>query len=128
MKENNKMLLDVNEKPPILKWILLSLQHVFAMFGATILVPILVNTAVGASDNPIIIIIGPTTIGGNSLLIHFLPISLIINTTNTYTSPTAIIAVNTLDFPLFANPTIIGEINANELPKYTGLFPLVQMI
>lgn len=45
MKENNKMLLDVNEKPPILKWILLSLQHVFAMFGATILVPILVNTA-----------------------------------------------------------------------------------
>lgn len=48
MKENNKMLLDVNEKPPILKWILLSLQHVFAMFGATILVPILVNTASGS--------------------------------------------------------------------------------
>ena len=48
MKENNKMLLDVNEKPPILKWVLLSLQHVFAMFGATILVPILVNTASGS--------------------------------------------------------------------------------
>ena len=48
MKKNNKMLLDVNEKPPILKWILLSLQHVFAMFGATILVPILVNTALGS--------------------------------------------------------------------------------
>lgn len=48
MKENNKMLLDVNEKPPILKWILLSLQHVFAMFGSTILVPILVNTASGS--------------------------------------------------------------------------------
>ena len=48
MKKNNKMLLDVNEKPPILKWILLSLQHVFAMFGATILVPILVNTASGS--------------------------------------------------------------------------------
>lgn len=48
MKENNKMLLDVNEKPPILKWILLSLQHAFAMFGATILVPILVNTASGS--------------------------------------------------------------------------------
>lgn len=47
MKKNNKMLLDVNEKPPVLKWILLSLQHVFAMFGATILVPILVNTASG---------------------------------------------------------------------------------
>ena len=48
MKENNKMLLDVNEKPPILKWVLLSLQHVLAMFGATILVPILVNTASGS--------------------------------------------------------------------------------
>ncbi len=32
---------DTNEKPPILKWIPLSIQHVFAMFGATILVPIL---------------------------------------------------------------------------------------
>ena len=42
------MLLGVNDKPPLLKWILLSLQHVFAMFGATILVPILVNKAVGS--------------------------------------------------------------------------------
>ncbi len=48
MKKNSKMLLDVNDKPPILKWILLSLQHVFAMFGATILVPILVNQAAGS--------------------------------------------------------------------------------
>lgn len=32
---------DTNEKPPVLKWIPLSIQHVFAMFGATILVPIL---------------------------------------------------------------------------------------
>ena len=47
MKGNNKMLLDVNDKPPVLKWILLSLQHVFAMFGATILVPILVNQQAG---------------------------------------------------------------------------------
>ena len=28
-------------RPPLGKWIPLSLQHVFAMFGATILVPIL---------------------------------------------------------------------------------------
>ena len=41
------MLYDVNEKPPIAKWIILALQHVFAMFGATILVPILVNSAAG---------------------------------------------------------------------------------
>lgn len=45
--KNNKMLVNVNERPPLFKWILLSLQHVFAMFGATILVPILVNEAVG---------------------------------------------------------------------------------
>lgn len=46
--KNNKMSLDVNDKPPLLKWLLLSLQHVFAMFGATILVPILVNKAAGS--------------------------------------------------------------------------------
>lgn len=47
-KKNSKMLLDTNDKPPLLKWILLSLQHVFAMFGATILVPILVNSKAGS--------------------------------------------------------------------------------
>lgn len=46
--KNSKMLLDVNDKPSLLKWLLLSLQHVFAMFGATILVPILVNKAAGS--------------------------------------------------------------------------------
>lgn len=42
-----KLLLDVNEKPEIAKWIILAIQHVFAMFGATILVPILVNSTAG---------------------------------------------------------------------------------
>lgn len=46
--KSSKMLLNVNDKPPLLKWLLLSLQHVFAMFGATILVPILVNKAAGS--------------------------------------------------------------------------------
>lgn len=45
--EKSKMILDVNEKPPIAKWIILAIQHVFAMFGATILVPILVNATAG---------------------------------------------------------------------------------
>lgn len=45
--EKKKLLLDVNEKPTIAKWIILALQHVFAMFGATILVPILVNSTAG---------------------------------------------------------------------------------
>ena len=45
--EETKLLLDVHEKPPAIKWVILALQHVFAMFGATILVPIMVNTAAG---------------------------------------------------------------------------------
>ncbi len=45
--EKNRMILDVNEKPSISKWIILAFQHVFAMFGATILVPILVNAGAG---------------------------------------------------------------------------------
>lgn len=43
-----KMNYDVEEVPPLGKWIVLAIQHVFAMFGATILVPILVNEAAGA--------------------------------------------------------------------------------
>lgn len=35
------LIYDVNQKPTLGKWILLALQHVLAMFGATVLVPIL---------------------------------------------------------------------------------------
>ncbi len=45
--KNKKLIMDVHEKPKPLIWIILSIQHVFAMFGATVLVPILVNTAAG---------------------------------------------------------------------------------
>lgn len=38
---NQKIRMDIHDKPAILPWILLSFQHLFAMFGATILVPIL---------------------------------------------------------------------------------------
>ena len=31
----------IDQKPPLKKWIPLSFQHVFAMFGATVLVPLL---------------------------------------------------------------------------------------
>ena len=47
MKES-KMTYDIEEMPPLGKSIILALQHLFAMFGATILVPILVNSAAGA--------------------------------------------------------------------------------
>ncbi len=45
--KSKSMTYNVNEKPPVAKWIILAIQHVFAMFGATILVPILVNSAAG---------------------------------------------------------------------------------
>ena len=47
MEKTSNLILDVNEKPSIGKWIILAFQHVFAMFGATILVPILVNAGAG---------------------------------------------------------------------------------
>lgn len=46
--KNKRLLLDVNERPGIIKWIILAFQHVFAMFGATVLVPILVNQGIQA--------------------------------------------------------------------------------
>ncbi len=46
MKES-KMTYDIEEMPPLGKSIILAFQHLFAMFGATILVPILVNAAAG---------------------------------------------------------------------------------
>ena len=46
--ENVKLIYDTNEKPPLGEWIILALQHVIAMFGATILVPMLVNKAAHA--------------------------------------------------------------------------------
>ena len=45
--KKQKMMYDVEEFPPKGKAIVLAFQHLFAMFGATILVPILVNAAAG---------------------------------------------------------------------------------
>ena len=61
--EESRMTLNVNEKPPVAKWLILSLQHVFAMFGATILVPILVNGAAGAEVLPIPVALVASGIG-----------------------------------------------------------------
>lgn len=36
-----RRVIEVDERPPLLVTIPLSLQHLFAMFGATVLVPIL---------------------------------------------------------------------------------------
>lgn len=48
MKEKTDLIYDTHEIPTTGKWIILALQHVFAMFGATILVPLLVNQAAGS--------------------------------------------------------------------------------
>ncbi len=47
---NERIILDVHERPKkIASWIFMSLQHVFAMFGATVLVPILTGLPVGVT-------------------------------------------------------------------------------
>lgn len=51
--KKKKLLYDTYEKPPALQWLILALQHVFAMFGATVLAPILINQAAGAEVIPI---------------------------------------------------------------------------
>ena len=48
VEENSNMMLGTGDKPTTLRWVLLAIQHVCAMFGATILVPIVVNTTAGA--------------------------------------------------------------------------------
>ena len=67
--EETKMEIGINEKPSIGKWIILALQHVFAMFGATILVPILVNTATG--DTVLTIPVALVTSGIGTLIYIF---------------------------------------------------------
>jgi len=48
--EQKKLLIEIDEKPSSLgKWFLLSLQHVFGMFSATILVPLLTGLDIGVA-------------------------------------------------------------------------------
>lgn len=44
-----KLLIGIDEKPKPLQWFLLSFQHVFAMFGATVLVPILTGMPISVA-------------------------------------------------------------------------------
>ena len=45
----NNAIYDVHEKPPFWTWFGLSLQHLFSMFGATVLVPLLVGLNPGVA-------------------------------------------------------------------------------
>ncbi|HLR91445.1 MAG TPA: solute carrier family 23 protein [Atopostipes sp.] len=49
MIEEKSLLLDVDEKPKFIPGLFLSFQHVFAMFGATILVPILTGLPIAVA-------------------------------------------------------------------------------
>lgn len=49
MEKETKLLLDVQDKPQPAQWALLSFQHVFAMFGATVLVPIITGFPVSVA-------------------------------------------------------------------------------
>lgn len=49
MLEEKSMLIDVDEKPEFWTGILLSFQHVFSMFGATILVPIITGLPISVA-------------------------------------------------------------------------------
>ncbi|MEG0275397.1 MAG: solute carrier family 23 protein [Coprobacillus sp.] len=49
MNEEKTLIVDVNEKPAGWQWLFLSFQHVFAMFGATILVPTLTGFPVSVA-------------------------------------------------------------------------------
>lgn len=71
MSENSNMLLGVKDKPPAVNWILLAIQHVCAMFGATILVPIVVNTTVGSDVLSIPVALVTSGIG-TSFTLHVL--------------------------------------------------------
>ena len=50
---DNDIILKVDEKPAASQWFGLSFQHLFAMFGSTVLVPILVgiNPAIALSSS-----------------------------------------------------------------------------
>jgi uracil permease len=41
MRSKKEIVLDIHEKPALINWFSLSFQHLFAMFGATVLVPFL---------------------------------------------------------------------------------------
>ncbi len=47
---NDAAVLDIGDRPGFMQWIGLSIQHLFAMFGSTVLVPILVGLDPSIAD------------------------------------------------------------------------------
>jgi len=63
MIDERRMLLDVDDKPDFWSGLLLSVQHVFSMFGATILVPIILGLPIS---------VGLLMSGAGTLIYHFI--------------------------------------------------------
>lgn len=49
MNSNSNLILDYNQKPKKAQWVALSFQHVFAMFSATVLVPMLTGMPISVA-------------------------------------------------------------------------------
>ena len=81
--------------------------------------------AVPASDNPITMMIGPTTIGGKILSIQSEPILLTISDTIRYTHPTAIVPWAIPGYPTVFIKATIGTMNEKLDPIYAGILPFV---
>ena len=92
---------------------------------AKVQLPFAISTPVPASDNPISIITGPTTTGGNILEMNPTPR----NRTNAlimqYTAPTAANPDNVPGSPYSSVAFMIGAMKAKLLPRKIGTLPLV---
>ncbi|MCR1954228.1 purine permease [Clostridioides mangenotii] len=75
VKERNDSIFDINGRPPILKCLPLSLQHILAMIVGTVTVPIVVGGALGATTDEITLLVQyALIIAGISTLIQLYPI------------------------------------------------------
>lgn len=73
--QKNVSMFDIDGRPPILKCLPLSMQHILAMIVGTVTVPIVVGGAVGVSPTQITLLVQyALIIAGISTLIQLYPI------------------------------------------------------
>ncbi len=92
MKKDEKSFVDVDEKLPLLEMIPLSFQHLFAMFGATVLVPLIF----GIDPAIVLLMNGIGTILYSIITKGKIPAYL--GSSFAFLAPTAVIMGNTHDF------------------------------
>ncbi len=105
------LILDTHEMPAPGRWVILALQHLFAMFGATVLVPILVNSAAQAE-----VLTTPVTLvsSGIGTLIYIFctkgksPVYL--GSSFAFISPMIVVALNNSPTSIFSGLMAVGII------------------